>query len=451
MWGSATRERVADHQVLGRSVPAGGGDPAPPRANPANPPTDPGSGGGHRLQGLAFAYVRTISRDRARRLALTAQGFDRPRPEGTRRDVRHLRRVLGHTQIVQLDSVNVLARAHELPFFSRIGAHDRAARDAWLWSSREAYEGWIHVASMAPVEVWPLLAHRREEARPGRAIQRLRADDPGYLPRVLDEIAERGPTSIQDLEDPGRRTGPWWGYPKGKLALVWLARTGRLAVHDRTSAFVTRYDLTERVLPAEILEQEPPPRGTAVRELLLRAARAQGVGTAADLADHHRLGRAEAREALADLVAGRRLEEVRVEGWREPAYLDPTARTAREIPARALLSPFDPVVWFRPRLERLFAFHYRIEIYVPRSKRVHGYYVLPFLLGDRLVARVDLKADRAARCLRVHGAFAEAGVDRSHVAEQLAAELADLAAWLELDDLAVDRHGDLAGHLRRSA
>jgi uncharacterized protein len=395
--------------------------------------------------------VRRISGDRARRLALTAQGFDRPRPEGTRRDVRHLRRVLRHTEVVQVDSVNVLARAHELPFFSRLGAHDRAARDAWLWGSRETYEGWIHVASVAPVEVWPLLAHRREEARPGRRVQRLLDDDPTYLPRVLDEIAERGPTSIQDLEDPGRRTGPWWGYPKGKLALVWLARMGRLAVHHRTSGFVTRYDLTERVLPAEILEQEPPPRRQAVRELLLRAARSQGVGTAADLADHHRLGLAEARGALADLVADGRLEEVRVEGWREPAYLDPDARTAREIPARALLSPFDPVVWFRPRLERLFGFHYRIEIYVPRSKRVHGYYVLPFLLGDRLVARVDLKADRATRRLRVHGAFAEAGVDRRHVAEQLAVELADLATWLELDDLAVDRHGDLARHLRRSA
>jgi uncharacterized protein len=422
-----------------------------PRANPANPPTAPPIHTAEPSHALAFAAVRTIARNRARRLALTAQGFDRPRPEGTRRDVRHLRRVLDRTQIVQLDSVNVLARAHELPFFSRLGAHDRAARDAWLWGSREAYEGWIHVASMAPVEVWPLLAHRREEAEPGRAIERLLEDDPAYLPRVLDEIAERGPTSIQDLEDPGRRTGPWWGGPKGKHALVWLARTGRLAVHDRTSAFVTRYDLTERVLPAEILEQEPPPRRQAVRELLLRAARSQGVGTAADLADHHRLELSEAREALDDLVDEGVLEEVQVDGWRETAFLDPTARAAREIPARALLSPFDPVVWFRPRLERLFDFHYRIEIYVPRSKRVHGYYVLPFLLGDRLVARVDLKADRATRRLRVHGAFAEAGVDRTHVAEQLAAELADLATWLELDDLAVDHHGDLARHLRRSA
>lgn len=404
------------------------------------------------MDALASRDVRTLSRDRARRLALTAQGFDRPRPEaGTRRDVRHLRRVLGHTEVVQLDSVNVLARAHELPFFSRLGAHDRAARDAWLWRSREAFEGWIHVASLAPVEVWPLLAHRREEARPGRRIQRLLDDDPGYLPRVLDEIAERGPTSIQDLDDPGQRTGPWWGYPKGKLALVWLARTGRLAVHDRTSGFVTRFDLAERVLPAEVLEAEPPPRPRAIRELLLRAARAHGVGTAADLADHHRLGLTEARAALAAMVAEGLLEQVEVHGWSEPAYVDPEARVARSIPARALLSPFDPVVWFRPRLERLFDFHYRIEIYVPRARRVHGYYVLPFLLGDRLVARVDLRADRPASRLRVHGAFAEAGVDPRHVAEQLAAELTDVASWLGLGDITVDHRGDLAQHLRRAA
>jgi uncharacterized protein len=365
--------------------------------------------------------------------------------------VRHLRRVLDHTEIVQLDSVNVLARAHELPFFSRLGAHDRAARDAWLWGSREAYEGWIHVASMAPVEVWPLLAHRREEARPGTAIQRLLDEDPAYLPRVLDEIAERGPTSIQDLEDPGRRTGPWWGYPKGKLALVWLARTGRLAVHDRTSAFVTRYDLTERVLPAEILEQEPPPRARPCASCSCgpHAPRAWAPPRTSRTTTGWGWPRP-VRRWPTSWPSGR-LEEVRVEGWRETAFLDPAARAAREIPARALLSPFDPVVWFRPRLERLFDFHYRIEIYVPRSKRVHGYYVLPFLLGDRLVARVDLKADRATRRLRVHGAFAEAGVDRTHVAEQLAAELADLATWLELDDLAVDHHGDLARHLRRSA
>jgi uncharacterized protein len=396
--------------------------------------------------------VRTLSRDRARRLALTALGLDRPRPEPqTRRDVRHLRRVLDRVDIVQLDSVNVLARAHEMPFWSRLGPHDRDARDRWLWRSREAFEGWIHVASMTHAEVWPLLAHRRAEAGRGRRARALLHEDPTYPDRLLDEVGRRGPTSVRDLDDPGARTGPWWGSPKGKIALDWLTSTGRLAVHDRTSAFVTRYDLTERVLPAQVLQVEPPPREVAVRELLLRAARAHGLGTAPDLADHHRLSTNEARPALRRLVDEGELEEARVEGWNEPVYLDPAARIARTIPARTLLSPFDPVVWFRPRLERLFDFHYRIEIYVPEAERVHGYYVLPFLLGDRLVGRVDLKADRAGGRLHVRGAFAEDGVDRPAVARALSGELTDLAGWLELTGIEVDQRGDLAPHLRALA
>lgn len=393
--------------------------------------------------------MRTLSRDRARRLALTAQGLDRGRPgPGSRRDVRHLRRVLDHVDVVQLDSVNVLARAHELPFFSRLGPHDRAARDDWLWRSREAFEGWIHVASMAPIEVWPLLAHRRRAAEPGGRVRRLLAEDPDYPQRVLAEVAERGPTTVRDLADPGARTGPWWGSPKGKVALDWLTATGHLAVHDRTPGFVTRYDLAERVVPTSMLRAEAPPREQAVRTLLLRAARAHGVGTAADLADHHRIPLPEARAGLAALAARGALEEVAVSGWSEPAYLDPHARTARSIRARTLLSPFDPLVWFRPRAERLFDFRYRIEIYVPRHRRVHGYYVLPFLLGDRLVGRVDLKADRAGSRLQVPGAFAEAGVDHAHVARELAGELTELAGWLELDHIEVGRRGDLAPALR---
>jgi uncharacterized protein len=393
--------------------------------------------------------MRTLTADRARRIALTAMGLARPRPApGTRLDVRHLRRVLDDVDVVQLDSVNVLARAHELPFWSRLGPHDVGARDRWLWRSREAFEGWVHVASVTGVDVWPLLAHRRAAARPGRRVQRLLDEDPAYPRRVLEEVGERGPTSVRDLDDPGSRTGPWWGSPKGKIALDWLTATGRLAVHDRTSAFVTRYDLPERVLPAHVLDADPPPRDRAVRQLLLRAARAHGVGTATDLADHHRLPAREARAALERLVADGELEPVRVSGWRDQAYLDPDARAARSVPARTLLSPFDPLIWYRPRLHRLFDFHYRIEIYVPERLRRHGYYVLPFLLGDRLVARVDLKAERAGGRLRVHGAFAEEGVDRVAVAGELAAELAELAAWLRLTEVEVADHGDLAGHLR---
>ena len=394
--------------------------------------------------------MRTISLDRARRLALTALGFDRPRPApGTRRDVRHLRRVLDTLGVVQLDSVNVLARAHELPFWSRLGAHDRAARDAWLWRSREAFEGWMHVASVAPIELWPAFAHRRAaELTSGRA-EALLEEHPGYLDAVLEHVAANGPLSVQELPQAGDRSGPWWGHPPGKVALDHLTLRGDLAVHDRTANFMTRYDLPERVIPAEIHAADPPPPEDARRELLLRAAAAQGIGTAEHLADHYRLRIGPARGTLEELAAAGELDTVRVAGTGEqPWYVHPAARTARTIPARTLVSPFDPLVWHRERTHTLFGFHYRIEIYVPATRRVHGYYVLPFLLGDRLAARVDLKADRQRGRLRVLGAFAEPDVDSPHVATELAAELADMAAWLGVPDIEVADHGDLAGKLR---
>jgi uncharacterized protein len=396
--------------------------------------------------------VRTLSHDHARRIALTAMGFGRPRPEpGLRRDVRHLRRVLDTVDIVQLDSVNVLARAHELPFWSRLGPHDRPARDRWLWRSRDAYEGWVHVASLTSPEVWPLLAHRRASARPWSRVTELEHQDPGYVERVREEVAARGPTSVRDLDDPGERTGPWWGMPHGRVALDWLFVRGELAVDHRTSTFLTVYDLTERVLPATALDAEVPPPDEARRQLLLRAARAHGIGTAADLADHHRLRLDDARRSLAELAATGALEEVRVRGWgAEPVYRHPEANAARTFPARTLLSPFDPTVWFRERAERLFDFHYRIEIYVPEHKRVHGYYVLPFLLGEQLAARVDLKADRRSGRLLVKGAFHEDGADPNHVARELAAELVELGAWLDVPDVVVERNGDLAPALARA-
>ncbi|WP_052668527.1 winged helix-turn-helix domain-containing protein [Nitriliruptor alkaliphilus] len=396
--------------------------------------------------------MRTISLPVARRLALTAQGLDRPRPPATtRRDVRHLRRVTAATDIVQLDSVNVLARAHELPFWSRIGPHDRAARDAWLWGSRELYEGWIHVQSCTSVDVWPLLHHRRATPLKWPSLQQVVEDDPGYVEKVLDEVAANGPTSVADLSDPGARSGPWWGNPKGKVTLDYLHVRGDLAVHTRTANFVTVYDLAERIIPAHARESEVPPTEVAHQRLLLRAARAHGIATLAELADHHRLRVPEARPALAALVARGELDEVRVRGLEhEPRYVLPGARAARTIPARTLLSPFDPVVWHRGRAEALFGFRYRIEIYVPEAKRVHGYYVLPFLLGDRLVARVDLKADRAGGRLQVRGAFAEPHVDRAYVGRALAEELCELGAWLGVPEVVVARNGDLADALAAS-
>jgi uncharacterized protein len=396
--------------------------------------------------------MRITSPSVARRLALTAQGLDRPRPgPAVRRDVRHLRRVADAVDIVQLDSVNVLLRAHELPFWSRIGPHDRAARDAWLWGSRELYEGWIHVASCTSVDVWPLLHHRRAADHHHRRAAALATDHPDYLDLVLEEVRDNGPTTVQDLVDPGSRDGPWWGHPKGKTALDLLHRRGDLAVHTRTPQFVTVYDLTERVLPAHVLEAEVPPRSIAHRRLIRRAAGAHGIATAHELADHHRLRMPDARAAIAGLVADGELEEVRVRGLTEVRYALPGARAARTIPARTLLSPFDPVVWHRARTEALFGFRYRIEIYVPEADRVHGYYVLPFLLGEELVARVDLKADRAGRRLLVRGAFAEPGSDRVHVARELAAELRELATWLGLTEVAVGDRGDLAAELATAA
>jgi len=396
--------------------------------------------------------MRTLSLDRARRTALTAMGFSRPRPEPhARRDVRHLRRVLDTVDIIQLDSVNVLARAHELPFWSRIGPHDRAARDRWLWHSREAFDGWAHMASMTDIEVWPLLHHRRLRMSEGGWAERLRDEQPGYLEKVLEEVADHGPMSVKELNDPGARSGPWWGHPPGKIALNHLAVRGDIAIDHRTSGFLTVYDLTERVIPRHVRDTEPPPPDEAHRQLLLRAARAHGIGTAADLADHHRIRTNGARRLLSELAAEGHLEEVRVAGWgNEPVYLHPEARTARRFPTRSLLSPFDPLVWFRERAERLFDFHYRIEIYVPAAQRVHGYYVLPFLLGDRIVGRVDLKADRQQGRLLVQGAFAEPEVDRIHVARELAAELAHLGAWLDVPEVVVKQRGDLAADLARA-
>ena len=391
--------------------------------------------------------MRTLRADQARRIALGAQGFARPRPAG-RVDVRHLRRVLDHNAVVQLDSVNVAARAHYLPFFSRLGPYDRDRLDHWLWRSGENVEYAAgHEASVMPMAVHPLLRHRMTGIHPWGGVQRLAEEHPGYVDEVLAQVRARGPLSVSDLADAGSRGGSWWGWNLGRVALEWLYAKGDLAVHHRDRQFTLHYDDYARVIPPEIRARPAPPAPEAHRELLLLAARAHGVGTVHDLADHWRIPIGDARRALAALVEEGSLEEVRVAGWREPAYVRADVVLPRRIAARALLSPFDPVVWFRPRAERLFGFRYRIEIYVPRHKREYGYYVLPFLLGDRLVARVDLKADRAAGVLHVYGAFAEDGVDRVHVAGELATELATFAGWLDLDEVAVADRGDLASAL----
>jgi uncharacterized protein YcaQ len=252
---------------------------------------------------------------------------------------------------------------------------------------------------------------------------------------------------VGDLEEGGERSGNWWSVSPGRWALYGLIDSGQVAVADRSKNFVISYDLPERVIPAEVLDAPIPSDHDATVSLVRRALHAYGIGTVADLADYHRQLQAPVKAALTELVAAGEAEAVRVDGWKEVAYLDTSASVPRRVDARTLVSPFDPLVWFRPRAERLFGFHYRIEIYVPEPKRVHGYYVLPFLLGDRLVGRVDLKADRADGVLRVRAAHHEDQVDPLEVAAPLADELRDMARWLGLADVAVEPRGDLAPEL----
>jgi uncharacterized protein YcaQ len=366
-------------------------------------------------------------------------------------DRRHLRGVLRHTGLLQIDSVNVLARAHYLPVFSRIGAYPQPLLDRMAFRHGELFEYWGHEAALLPVALHPLMRWRMARGerlvdRWGR-IGRLVRERPGYVDWVYDEVVARGPVTAGEVaEDEKRSTEEWgWNWTDAKTALEYLFYAGRVAIANRRN-FERHYDLPERVLPASVLALPTPTEAEAHRELLMLAARFHGVGTAADLADYFRIGTVAARPRLAELVEDSRLEQVEVRGWQHPAYVLPGTPLPRRAAGRALLVPFDPLVWERSRAERLFGFRYRLEIYTPAHKRVHGYYVLPFLLRDALVARVDLKADRAARRLLVRAAWAEPDAP-DDTARALAAELALLAGWLELDDIAVEERGDLANRL----
>jgi uncharacterized protein len=391
--------------------------------------------------------VTRMSADQARRLALGATGLASGRPDA-RIDVRQHRRVLATNGVVQLDSVNVAARAHYLPAFSRLGPYDTTRFDAWLWSSGENVEYLGHEASVTPVGTWPLLRHRMTERHPWRSVQRLADEHPGYVEEVYEHVAADGPLTVGDLADPGSRSGSWWGWNRGRVALEWLYASGRLAIARRDPSFTIHYDVVERVVPDEVRDREVVPRDQAQRVLLEQAARASGVATVDDLAAYWRIPIREARAGVAALVAEGRLDEVEVDGWGRPAVRHPEVPLPRAVEAACLLSPFDPVVWHRDRALRLFDFHYRIEIYVPREKRVHGYYVLPFLLDDRLQARVDLKLDRAGGRLLVRSAWHEEGVDVPTVARALHAELVRFARWQRADEVEIAPRGDLAPALR---
>ncbi len=387
-----------------------------------------------------------LSAGEARRIALAAQGLDRPRPRGPVQRG-HVRRALRRLAVLQLDYVNVLGPSHYQVLFSRLGPYRRDVLHDLTYRRREFTEQWAHEASIVPIDVWPLLAHRRSAHRNRpHAFDTLLARHPDYAAWVLKEITRRGPLAADQLDGPPGVARRIEGASIGTVPRAMLEAHfghGQLAVADRRPSFVRVFDLAERVVP-RALHSRRLARADAIRELLRRAARAYGIGTAADLADYFRMSLHDARPRLAELVEAHDLREVRVPGWREPAFLARGARRPPRVAARALLSPFDPVVWYRPRLARLFGFDYRIEIFFPAAKRRWGYYVLPFLLGDRFVARVDLKADRRSRRLRVLAAYAEPGVARPAVAHGLATELGALATWHGLEDVTVGRRGNLA-------
>jgi hypothetical protein len=402
--------------------------------------------------------VETLSRAEARRASLAAQGFTgRARSVGgavpAKRRVLDLVESLG---LLQIDSVSALVRSHYLPAYARLGYYDRTQIDRLAWRDHALYEAWAHVASLLPVRFEPLLRWRQslvaaEAVMPGKSFHRVTQMAP-LIETVLSEIHDHGPlaaSELRHLEDNPKQPGSWWNWSSVKAVLEYLFATGQVQVAERR-AFERRYDLPERVLPAEVMQAPTPEEGRARRALIMHAAHALGVATVTDLADYFRMKNVIAAARVSELVEEGALVEVGVEGWDVPAYVVPGLQIPRRVGARALLSPFDPVVWFRPRTLRLFDYHYRIEIYVPEPKRIYGYYVLPFLLGDRLVGRVDLRADRAASVLRVPGAFLEERVAAGSVVPHLVDELRLLAHWLELETIEIGDRGDLTPGLREA-
>ena len=361
-------------------------------------------------------------------------------------------RVIRELGLLQIDSVNVLVPAHYQVVYSRLGPYDRAALDKLIHSSGQFTEQWAHEASILPMETWPLLRHRMESHRPRPwGFSEFMDQFPDYVHWVLEEVRSRGPLRGEHLPPPDgspkRLPGSWYSNV-GRAMLEAHFGRGVLAVTNRRLNFAREFDLVERVIPAEYLAREIS-KEDAQRELIRKAALAYGISTAADLADYFRMRPQDAKARIAEMLEAGEIESVSVEGWRDPAYLHKAAKLPKSIKAAALLSPFDPVVWFRPRGQRLFHFHYRIEIYTPAPKRKWGYYVLPYLDGERLVARVDLKADRAAGRLRVLAAHAEDGVEPWDFAPRLLTELQQVAQWLGLEKVDVGRRGRLAPFLRK--
>jgi uncharacterized protein len=394
----------------------------------------------------------SISIAEARRIGLAAQGFGQTKNDsasGWAAQNKELKRL----HLLQIDSVNVLTRSHYLPLFSRLGNYDRAVLDkrTLTHKNRSHFECWAHEASLVRMELHPLMRWRMNRAHKGDGIYKsmrdFARDEKSYLKNLLKFVASHGPTAQSDLPDKSKGEGGWWGWSKGKLALETLFAQGLLTTSKRES-FERFYDLPERVIPAEIMNLPTPSERDAILQLIDLSGQALGVGSAFDLRDYFRLPVADAKQATDDAVEAGILAPVTVEGWKPQAYLHRAAKTPRSINATALVTPFDPICWDRDRAERLFNFHYRIELYTPQPKRKFGYYVLPFLMGESFAGRVCLKADRETGTLRVNSSHIEDMADPRETAEALSRELKSMAIWLGLKNIHVTRKGNLANYLQ---
>jgi len=377
----------------------------------------------------------------ARRIALAAQGFDTARPQ-TKATQRHVDALISRLGVIQIDSVNVLVRSQELPLFARLGNHDRKAIPK-ATEQQKLFEYWGHEAAHLPVDLHPLFRWKMDAARTGKVthwgLTSFYEENKAFVKRILKHVEKNGPTTSRELSTRTEKKGTWWDWDEAKVALEYLFLTGELMSRGRGSDFARIYDTTERVLPQRIIDAPTPSEHEARKQLLVRSAVAQGVATASDLADYYRQKLATVKPLIAELVEEGELREVAVDGWTEKAFVYRNAKLPKQLHATALLSPFDSLVWCRPRNERLFDFHYRIEIYTPKEKRKFGYYVLPFMMNGEMVGRVDLKADRAKGILQAHSVHTEKGVKRSVINEALNAELAAMATWLGLEQVQIGR------------
>ena len=370
----------------------------------------------------------------ARSLALAAQGFDKPRSK-SKSSTADAVEVIKKLGVIQIDSVNVLVRSQELPLFARLGDHDRNAINK-ATAQNKIFEYWGHEAAILPVEIQPLFRWKMNAARTGKikhwGLTSFYADNKAFVKRILKHVEANGPVTARELSTRTTKKSSWWDWDEAKTALEYLFLTGQLMSCGRGSDFARIYDITERVLPSKILDTPTPTENEARKQLLVRAAKAQGVATLSDLADYYRQKTAVIKPLVNELVEQGDLREVTVDTWVEKAFVHRSAKPPKKLYATALLSPFDSLVWCRPRNERLFDFHYRIEIYTPKEKRKFGYYVLPFMMNGELVGRVDLKADRANAKLLVQSVHTEKGIKRASINGALTDELRALANWLDL-------------------